>query len=223
MRGFLRIPLILALAFSLPAGAETEKEAGGDFRRIDLSGEWYVLIHFKDKQSEDKSITKFKDFAWSVKQSDKWIEWEKYPYVLFSEGVEVIRRHAMTEHLPWEPEELTWQSIREAVGVSSRAMSKKRLEGSVEEGFRSAPAAGAGGANVITFSRNWDVTFEKSRIRIQIIDSLSGSSGLAGMDEATVFEIDQAVGAGELRGKWLEGTKYGTFRMVRAQGRKVLK
>jgi hypothetical protein len=221
MRRFLRLPLALtvAAAFLLGAGAEN----GDDLTRIDLSGDWYVLIHYKDKRSKDKSITKFKDFAWSVKQSEGRIEWKRYPYVLFSEGVEVVRRHAMTEHLPWEPDELTWQSIKKSVGVSSRAMGKKRLVGSVAEGFKSRSSAGGAGANVMTFSRDWDVTFEPARIQIRIIDSLSGGAGLAGMDETTVFEIDHALAPGELRGKWREGTRNGTFRMVRARGLKVLK
>ena len=68
-----------------------------------------------------------------------------------------------------------------------------------------------------------DVTFEPARIQIRIVDSLSGGAGLAGMDETTVFEIDHAVAPGELRGKWREGTRSGTFRMVRARGLKVLK
>jgi len=223
MRCFSRLRLALAVAAALLVGAETESGNGGDFTDIDLSGDWYVLIHYKDKRSTDKSITKFKDFAWSVKQSEGRIEWKRYPYVLFTEGVEVVRRHAMTEHLPWEPDELTWQSVKKSVGVSSRAMGKKRLVGSVEKGFKSRSSAGGAGANVMTFSRDWDVTFERSGIQIRVVDSLSGGAGLAGMDETTVFEIDHAVAPGELRGKWREGTRNGTFRMVRSRGLKVLK
>ena len=218
-RALLGITLCLLLADAAPAA---DGGAGHDFRRLDLSGEWYVLIHYKDDRSQDKSITKFKDFAWSIQQTPGRLIWEAYPYVLFSDELELIRRHAMLEHLPWEPDEGVWKRIREKIDVSSRAMTKKRLRGSVQEGFRSKPLRAAG-MGTLTFSRDWDVTFSESQIRIQVVDSLSGTQGLAGMEEATVFEIRERVAPDQLRGQWREGSRQGSFRMVRARERKVVK
>jgi len=205
-----------------PAGAMAQEAANHDLSRLELSGEWYVLIHYKDERSEDKSITKFKDFAWSIQQTPGRLVWEGYPYVLFDEELGLIRRHALTEHLPWEPDEGVWKRIRNSIDVSSRAMTKKSLRGSVEEGFRSKPPRAAG-IGTLTFSRDWQVTFAAASIRIEIVDSLSGSQGLAGMEEKTVFEILEEPGPGELRGRWREGSKRGSFRMVRAHERKVVK
>ena len=57
MRRFgLVLPLVVLAALAVPARAE-------DLSKLDLSGEWYVLLHYKDARSEDKSITDFKDFA----------------------------------------------------------------------------------------------------------------------------------------------------------------
>jgi hypothetical protein len=214
--------LCFGVAGSL-ADTAPEKTAERDFTKLDLSGEWYVLIHYKDKRSEDESLTKFKDFAWSVQQTEDRLVWVKYPYVLFDEELELVRRHAMTEHLPWEPDEVGWKSIREAIEVSSRAMTRKRLSGSVEEGFKSLSSLSAGGMNTLTFSRNWDVSFGESKVRIEIVDALSGTEGLAGMEEASVFEIQEQVASDELRGRWREETRHGTFRMVRTRERRVVK
>ncbi len=216
-RVLLGIPLFLLLV-----AASEANEAEIDFKKLDLSGEWYVLIHYKDQRSEDESITKFKDFAWSIRQTPGLRDWESYPYVLFSDELELIRRHAMIEHLPWEPDETAWKQIRDTLEVSARAMTKKRLRGSVPEGFKSKPP-GAGGVGTLTFSRDWDVRFSEAEIRIQVIDSLSGTQGLAGMEEATVFEIREQVAPDELRGRWQEGSRRGTFRMVRARQRRVVK
>ena len=213
----LRIPLFLLLVAATEAS-----EAELDFRKLDLSGEWYVLIHYKDQRSEDESITKFKDFAWSIRQTPELLDWESYPYVLFSDELELIRRHAMIEHLPWEPDATVWTQIRETLDVSARAMTKKRLRGSVPEGFKSKPPR-AGGLGTLTFSRDWDASFSEAEIRIQVIDSLSGTQGLAGMEEATVFEIREQVAPDELGGRWQEGSRRGTFRMVRARQRRVVK
>ncbi len=213
----LGIPLFLLLVAAVEAD-----EAQLDFRQLDLSGEWYVLIHYQDQRSEDKSITKFKDFAWSIRQTPEGLVWESYPYVLFNEELELIRRHAMLEHLPWEPDPGVWDQIRQTIRVSARAMTQKRLRGSQEEGYKSKPPR-AGGLGTLTFSRDWDVTFSESQIRIQVVDSLSGTQGLVGMEEATVFEIGERVAPDELRGRWREGSRQGSFRMVRARERKVVK
>ena len=207
--------LLLALA-----AAPLRVANGSDLTEQDLSGEWYVLIHYKDDKSKDKSITKFKDFAWSVKQTGSWIDWQYFPYVLFDEGVAEIRRYALTEHQAWEPDEPTWAQLKRSLRVSTRAATKKRLKGSVKDGFKSASAESMG-ARTLTFSRDWDVQFDRERIRIKILDSLSGGVGLASMEDSTLFEIDRAVSADELRGSWREGTRKGTFRMVRAKERRV--
>ncbi len=209
------------VALALVLGPQATAKA--DLRETELSGEWYVLIHYKVAGAADESITKFKDFAWSFKQSEKRLLVEQFPYVLFSEGTEEVRRHAMMEHLPWEPDAATWKKLRESVDVSSRAMTSKRLEGSVAEGFRSEPQLATGGTNTLTFSRSWEISFAPEKIRIVIVDSLTGGLGLDRLDEATVYELDESPNGDELRGRWREGRKSGTVRMVRARARRVLK
>jgi len=221
---FLASLLLIAQATPGSAGpVQAESGDSVDLQRRNLTGEWYVLIHYKDDQSVDKTITRFKDFAWSVKQTAKGIDWQYFPYVLFSEEVEEVRRDAMTRPLPWEPDAALWQQIRQQIGVSPRATTRKHLSGNVHDGFKTGSGAVSSGRRTLTFSRNWDVRFEKSRIVIRILDALSGGAGLAGMEEATVFRIEQAVDDDEFRGHWHEGTRHGEFRMVRVRERKVLK
>ena len=89
----LLLPLALWAALAAPARAD-------DLSKLDLTGEWYVLVHYKDARSEDKSITDFKDFGWSIEQSADKLSVEEYPYVLFDEGTEEVRRVAMRAHTP---------------------------------------------------------------------------------------------------------------------------
>ena len=195
-----------------------------DLSNLDLSGEWYVLIHYKDASSEDKSITKFKDFAWSIRQQPASLELDEYPYVLFDEGSEEIRRADMTGHKPWQPEGLVLDALLEHVDVSTRAMRSKKLEGSTKTGMKSLAPAGSSGAATMNFVRNWDMTWSPTLVRISIVDSLSGGSAiLGGMEEASVFEIKERPSADELRGSWSEDDKSGSLRMIRAKERRVLK
>jgi hypothetical protein len=213
--------LVLLVACAWLAGAVSARAE--DLSKLDLTGEWYVLIHYKDARSEDKSITKFKDLAWSIRQSSTGLEIDEYPYVLFDEGTEEIRKAAMRGHKPWQPEGLVLDALREHVDVSTRAMRQKTLSGSTASGMKSEEAAAAGGTTM-NFTRNWDITWAPASVRIKIVDSLSGGSALLGeMEEAAVFEIKERASAEELRGTWNEGEKSGSLRLLRAKERRVLK
>jgi hypothetical protein len=215
--------VVAALAVGPAPGATAADAPATDFTKLDLSGSWYVLIHYKDAQSEDKSITKFKDFVWTVEQTANTLTWEHYPYVMFGEDAELVRRQAMRGHTAWEPDDALWTQLKTAVEVSSRALARKRLTGSVAQGWKSLAPLGSGGLNTMSFTRNWDVSMKPDRVSIVIVDSLSGTAGLGGMEEATTYEIRERVGDGELRGSYEEGDKRGTFRMVRSAERRVVK
>jgi hypothetical protein len=222
-RGAAAVASLLLLCLALPAAAQEQREPEQDLTALDLSGDWYVFLQYKDDDSEDKSILKFKDFAWSIEQRPETITWENYPYVVFDEETELVRRHAMTSHVPWEPDAGVVDGIRSALQVSSRAMSRKRLTGSVAQGFKSLAPLATGGLNTLGFASNWDVSFGKERVKIIVTDALSGSSTLAGMEEATVYEIRERVGQSELRGSYEAETRHGTLRMLRTQERQVVK
>jgi hypothetical protein len=214
--------LIVLTACALLAGPRIS--LAEDLSKLDLTGEWYVLLHYKDARSEDKSITKFKDFAWSIRQAPAKLEIAEYPYVLFDEGTEEIRRADMRGHKPWQPEGLVLDALLEHVDVSTRAMREKVLEGSTESGMKSEAPEESSGAGTMNFVRNWEVTWSPALVRVTIVDSLSGGSAmLGGMEEASVFEIKERPSAGELRGTWSEGDKSGSLRMIRAKERRVLK
>lgn len=211
----------LGLAFSLLALRAPAAE--GDFAKADLNGSWYVLIHYTDASSENKDAKRFKDFAWTIEQTANTITWEYYPFVFFGEDSEIVRRQAMKDATPWEPSASEWAAVRVAVDVSSRALQRKRMTGSMADGFKSLAPLASGGLNTMSFNRNWDVTFKPDRISIVIVDSLSGSGGLEGMEEAITYEINERVSADEYRGTYSEGDKRGTLRMVKSAERRVVK
>ncbi|HXX47811.1 MAG TPA: hypothetical protein VEN47_06270 [Myxococcota bacterium] len=212
----LLLPLALWAALAAPARAD-------DLSKLDLTGEWYVLVHYKDARSEDKSITDFKDFGWSIQQSADKLSVEEYPYVLFDEGTEEVRRVAMRGHTPWQPEGVVLDNLRAHVDVSSRAARKKELAGSQASGMKSVPETGAK-AGTVSFARNWTVTWAADKVRVQIVDSLGGGSSMLGeMEEASVFDITAHPSPDELTGTWSEGEKSGSLRMIRAKERRVVK
>lgn len=193
--------------------------SAADLSDVNLTGHWYLLIHYKDDRSEDKSITKFRDLVWSIEQGDDKIELTSYPYVFFSEADELVRRADMTNHKPWKPDDRLWAEIREFVRVSDRGSKVKTLRGSRSESFESNPGGGGFGMNTLTFSQDWKFSFEPELIRVEITDSLSGSGGLAGMDETIVYQLTERVGEDEFRGKFDDATRHGKLWMVRSKQR----
>ena len=62
----MRVVVGSLLLITAPSSSTASDES--NLSQVDLSGHWYVLIHYKDDRSEDPSITKFKDLAWSIDQ-----------------------------------------------------------------------------------------------------------------------------------------------------------
>jgi hypothetical protein len=209
----------IALLACLAASGEGSSEPG--LSAVDLSGDWYVLVHYKDEDSVDKSVARFRDFVWSIEQTRNSMAIEEYPNVIFSEDQELYRKAAMQEDVAWEPDPATWARIREELRVKSSATTRKRLTGGAEEGYSSLPALGTGGFRTMTFESAWRVTFKREAIRIEIVDSLSGG-GLEGMEGSTVFDVLERPRDDELRGRYTRDTFHGTFRMVRSKGRRVV-
>ena len=197
--------------------------AAADLSKLDLSGDWYVLILYKDARSEDKTLVHLKDLAWNVQQDAGKMTVTEFPYVVFDEGSEEIRKAAMRKHESWQPEGLVLDTLKEHVDVSERAKRSKTLTGDLASGMKSDSSGGKGGGKTVDFSRNWDVTWAPAKVQIQIVDSLGGNSMLGDMSEASVFLITEQPAAGELTGTWTEGEKSGSLRMIRAKEHRVVK
>ncbi len=195
-----------------------------DLSKLDLTGDWYVLVHYKDSRSEDKSITKFKDFAWSIEAGENKLTIQSYPYVVFDKGSEELRRFAMRSHQVWQPEGGVLDALRTNLDVASRAMKSKRLKGNHEKGFASPPPMGSGGAMTMSFTQIWKIAFLPEKVRILVTDSLSGGSEMLGeMEEAIIYEITDKTPEGDLIGRYSEDTKQGSLRLIRSKERRVVK
>ncbi len=188
---------------------------------LDLSGEWYVLLHYRDGNSPDPDGVRFRDFGWSIQQGEGEIVFRTYPYVVFEEELEQLRKGYMRAAERWDPDPATMARLREELPVSPRAATSERLLGSRAVGFRS-PSSGPGGVNTLTFTRDWRVRFEPGVVRVEIEDALGGHQGFEEMHETTVYEIQERTGPGELRGVYREGKREGTFRMLRARARRLV-
>lgn len=213
------LTLLALVVLALCARSTVAADAGPPV--LDLSGDWYVLTYYRDLRDEDTLTERFKDFAWSIEQRDDEMRWRVYPYVVFGDALEEVRKAHMRAAERWEPDLGTLAGLRQELRVSPRAAQSERLVGSRAEGFRSLET-GASGPNTLTFARDWSVRFEPGVVRVEIQDRLGGHLGFDDMSETTRYEIQEQVGPGELRGAYREGAVQGTFRMLRARARRVV-
>jgi hypothetical protein len=219
-----RIEQALAAAVTLLASvAMATLVRAEDLSKLDLTGEWYVLVQYKDKSSEDKSITNWKDYGWSIQQDAKGLSVEEFPYVIFDEGSEEVRRAAMRGHTPWQPEGAILDNLHQHLDVSSRASRKKSLSGDFASGMKS-EAGGGAKAGTVSFTRDWQVSWAPAAVQIKITDSLGGGNSMLGeMEEASIYDIQAHPSPEELTGTWSEGDKSWTLRMIRSKERRVVK
>jgi hypothetical protein len=189
---------------------------------LDLSGEWYVIVHYRDGRGPEAEGVHFRDFAWSIEQGERELLVRSYPYVVFDDELEEVRKAYMRAAESWDPDPATLARLRRELTVSPRAATRERLVGSREAGFRSPPSTAGAGANTLTFTRDWSVSFDPGRVRVQIDDALGGSAGLEEMRETALYEIRDRIDPGELRGVYREGALEGTFRMLRSRERRVV-
>jgi hypothetical protein len=185
---------------------------------VDLTGTWYVLVHYKDDTSGKPDAMRWEDHVWVFSRSGDKLEWKDYPIVVFQDDegrFERTSRHFSRVIAAWEPNPGQLAQIHAGLEINERGSKKKTLAGSDAAGWKSLASAQAQGANYVTYTETWGVKDAAGKPVFLRNESL-GSSDMGSMEGGTVFKTE-SVSADELRGSFeRDGTRHGTFRMLRA-------
>jgi hypothetical protein len=187
---------------------------------VDLPGTWYVLVHYKDDQAHDKDAMHWDDRIWTFEREGEKLRWTEYAIVVFhdrSGRFEQTRAGMVRVLHAWEPNPLQLKQIRQGLEGNPRGSKSKLLRGSDIMGWRSQNRAAAASATVITYQETWSID-DLDTLPVFTRDDVLGSGVTEDFDGRTQYatrEID--AGGGELRGSFeRDGTRHGTFRMLRA-------
>ena len=201
------------LAFALLAAAPAAFA-----QAVDLTGTWYVLVHYKDEVSGKPDALRWEDRIWVFEKNGDKLEWKDYPIVVFDDDegrFERSRRGYSRVVAAWEPSPAQRANIEAGLHINTRGSKSKTLAGSDAAGWKSVASPQAQGANVVTYSEIWGVKDAASKPVFLRNESL-GSGAMEALEGGTVFKTE-SVAPGELRGTYdRDGTRKGTFRMVRA-------
>ena len=201
--------LILGLLAAVPSAIA---------QAVDLSGTWYVLVHYKDEVSGKPDAMRWEDRIWVFEKAGDQIEWRDYPIVVFDDDegrFERTRRSYSRVVAAWEPNPGQRENIAQGLHINTRGSKAKTLAGSDAEGWKSQASAQPQSANIMTYTETWGVKDAATKPIFLRNESL-GSAMMDTLEGGTVFKTD-SVADGELRGSFeRDGTRKGTFRMIRA-------
>ncbi len=204
----------LAVALAAAVGVGTASAAS-----LDLTGTWFVLVHYKDSASNNPDFERWQDRIWVFEPAGSRLKWIEYPIVVFNDGSGRFERtssqYARVMHF-WEPNAAQRDEIESGLSINHRGSKTKSLRGSAAEGWRSRGPITAFSANTLTYTEIWSVDDLAGLPVFSFHESLGGARAET-LDGQTEYRTTEIAPSGELRGSYnRDGTRPGSFRMIRA-------
>ena len=195
---------------------------------LELSGTWYVLVHYTDSESANPSRVHWEDRIWVFERKGDTLEWKDYPIVVFDDEsgrFEKLGGNRASRVLgAWEPSPAQQAEIAHGLQYNTRGSKTKTLRGSDARGWRSAAPEAAPSASVLTYSETWSIEGLPAKPVFLRDDALGGgrAESLEGRTQYRVEEISPD--ASELRGSFdRDGACRGSFRMMRSGTAEVVR
>jgi hypothetical protein len=207
----------IVAAVLLPSAAAAE---------IDVIGSWHVLIHYKDDNAQHPERERWDDRVWVFEKSGSRLRWTEYPIVVFDDQAgrfdSSMGRSARVLKF-WTPSPAQIADIENGLAVNERGMKSKSLRKS-DAGWASFSRASAASASVIGYTEYWSID-DGSGGPVFKREDVLGSERSENLDGVTLYTTEQIESGGNvLQGQFVrDGTRHGTFRMMRTAGTEGLK
>ncbi|HVP28887.1 MAG TPA: hypothetical protein VMW35_06965 [Myxococcota bacterium] len=187
-------------------------------RALDLTGTWYVLVHYTDDTAHDPKQQRWDDRLWTFEAKGDQLEWSEYAIVVFNDESGRFERlggnQASRVVAAWEPNAHQLAQIGSGLEYNTRGAKKKVLRGSAAQGWRSGSAgASPAGANVLSYTETWTID-DPSGLPTFTRDDALGGGGSETLEGRTQYRAESIDADGVIHGKFeRDGTRHGTFRM----------
>jgi hypothetical protein len=185
-----------------------------------LVGDWYVLIHYRDRVAENPEQILWQDEIWRIERVGSGLRWSVYPHVEFRDArarTEELgqARHARTLGA-WTPNEAQLEEVRRGLELDGDGSRSKQLRGSIAQGFRSAGELHSASSSMIGYHESWRIDAPQGHWRFERVDAM-GSGRTTALSGTTRLSTREVLAAGlELRGNYeRDGELHGDFRMLR--------
>jgi hypothetical protein len=187
---------------------------------VDLVGTWHVLVHYTDDNTSHPDEMRWSDRIWVFEKKESGLRWTEYPIVVFADesgrfehlGTSRARRVVAA----WEPSEAQFAQILEGLEVNDRGKKAKSLRAK-DGGWLTRSRARPLSASVLTYVEHWSVEGGSDYPVFRQEDQL-GAERTETLEGVTLYTTTYMDSTGNvLRGTYeRDGSRHGTFRMVRA-------
>jgi len=194
---------------------------------VDLTGTWFVLIHYRDSMTANPDSDRWEDKVWKIEKKGSRLQWTEFPIVHFNDGSGRFGRvgrnpRARMLH-KWEPNEAQMEEILAGPQVNSRGSKVKSLRGSPKRGYKSSSASRSMSALTVGYQETWSID-EPASLPVFTRDDALGTESALATDSDSVVSGRTRYATLEISedGNVLTGTygrdenKRGTFKLIRA-------
>jgi len=191
-----------------------------------LVGTWHVLVHYKDASATHADEKRWDDRVWIFEKTGDRLKWIEYPIAVFVDESGRFERRASGQLARvlgyWEPSEAQLAEIKAGLELNSRGMKSKTLR-NTRGVWSSSSRATAASASVVSYTESWSIEGTPELPVFRREDSLGGER-TESMDGVTLFTTTSVDPTGDvLEGSYeRDGSRRGTFRMLRAGAGKAL-
>ena len=127
-----------------------------------LSGHWYVLIHYRDSSGLEPGPVLWDDEVWRFAQGPAGIRWTRYPHVAFEDETGRVERLSSGEEGrtigPWRPNQSQRSEIEKGLELDHFERTEKWLRGSAKGDYRSQASSRSASASAVSFVAEWSIT-----------------------------------------------------------------
>ena len=159
-RAFLQTPFLVLLILAA-WGARSESSPSVVPSIPDLSGQWYVLIHYRDLGGAELGPVLWDDEVWRFAQGPTGIRWTRYPHVAFEDETGRVERLSSGEEGrttgPWRPNQSQRSEIEAGLELDDFERTEKWLRGSAKGDYRSQASPRSASASAVSFVAEWSI------------------------------------------------------------------
>jgi hypothetical protein len=188
---------------------------------LDITGTWFVLVHYTDASTANPEATRWLDLVWQFSRKGSRLEWVEYPIVVFED---TSGRFESRDGNPrarvlaaWEPNGAQRETIAAGPRVNPRGVRVKTLRGSDADGWKSVSRSSLS-ASPLTIGYQQNLRIEGLDAlplfsRMDVVGNALHDSGESG----STYRVEAVRDEGAiLVGHYTrDGIREGTFRMWR--------
>lgn len=194
---------LIVFFFCLAAG---KGGPDGPSAEPEWTGDWYLLVHYRDREGVDPGQIFWEDEVWRFVATPGGIRWTRHPHAAFEEGAGRSIRLPSGERGQslgaWWPNPKQRAEIEAGLSLDPFEMKSKPLDLEAGGGYRSRSRPWGGSASSVAFIAHWSVEQTPEGPVFRKRDTLASGRAESAEGEAVFHTQFVAENGNAMRGKF---------------------